>query len=206
MLSTSSCSAWLLFSGKEPACRYGRFSVATCSSVELDGDITVRELLVTDEDSSEERTVFHYHYHAWPDHGVPRTTAPLRRLSELLRTTKPDAAPVVHCSAGAAFPTPRISELFIRSRARLADGNALAGIGRTGTFCVVDIVLRRLQQMGCKDATEAERAVDIKRVVATLRKQRMGMVQTPGQYLFCHQARHPSGLPCNIWTVSGTRF
>ena len=41
--------------------------------------------------------------------------------------------------------------------------------------------------MDLKDATAAERAVDIKRVVSSLRKQRAGMVQTPGQYLFCHQ-------------------
>lgn len=41
--------------------------------------------------------------------------------------------------------------------------------------------------MDLKDAAAAERAVDIKRVVSNLRKQRAGMVQTPGQYLFCHQ-------------------
>lgn len=71
------------------------------------------------------------------------------------------------------------------------------GIGRTGTFCTIDVILRRLQQLDAKDSTAAERAVDVKRVVTNLRKQRVGMVQTPGQYLFCHQvtpsaARRPA--------------
>lgn len=70
------------------------------SQTELDNDITVRELHLSDGVSGESRRIMHYHYHAWPDHGVPESTEPLRRLSQLLRRTKMEGSPVVHCSAG----------------------------------------------------------------------------------------------------------
>lgn len=44
----------------------------------------------------------HYHYHTWPDHGVPDYTDPIRVLSRLLRSTKIEGPPIVHCSAGTA--------------------------------------------------------------------------------------------------------
>ena len=51
------------------------------------------------------RRVCHFHYHAWPDHGVPSTTQPLRDLLAAVRGLQAPAAgpPVVHCSAGEAF-------------------------------------------------------------------------------------------------------
>ena len=64
---------------------------------ELDEDITMRCLTLTRTASGgnaancsaggqqrEARPVCHYQYHAWPDHGIPETTRPLRRLAHLL--------------------------------------------------------------------------------------------------------------------------
>ena len=49
--------------------------------------------------------VAHFHYHAWPDHGVPSSTRPLRDLVASVRALQQAAPhagpPVVHCSAGA---------------------------------------------------------------------------------------------------------
>lgn len=66
-----------------------------------------------------------------------------------------------------------------------------AGIGRTGTFCTVDIALRRLQALESTNVTltAAKQAVDIKQIVQKLRRQRQGMVQTKSQYIFCHEVR-----------------
>ena len=50
---------------------------------EVDEDITHRVLALS-RGHSETRRVDHYQYHAWPDHGVPRTTRPLRALARLL--------------------------------------------------------------------------------------------------------------------------
>lgn len=49
----------------------------------------------------------HYHYSAWPDHGVPASPQPLLRLCEELRAAVQHSGPVlVHCS-GVAEGHPR---------------------------------------------------------------------------------------------------
>ena len=62
----------------------------------------------------------------WPDFGIPNSPTPLRRLAHLLdESDDPQAgSPVVHCSAG---------------------------IGRTGTFVAIDVVMKRLHHLDGKD-------------------------------------------------------
>jgi len=72
------------------------------------------------DNGSETRTVKHFWYTGWPDHGVPETA---RDVIEFLRAVKEETgtskAPIlVHCSAG---------------------------IGRTGTFMAIDIGMQELQ-------------------------------------------------------------
>ena len=66
------------------------------------------------------------HSPRWPDFGIPSSPLPLRRLAHLLdESDNPQAgSPVVHCSAG---------------------------IGRTGTFVAIDVVLKRLRSLDGKD-------------------------------------------------------
>jgi len=54
-----------------------------------------------------------------------------------------------------------------------------AGIGRTGTFCTLDICISRLEDVG---------TVDIRGTVAKIRSQRAYSIQMPDQYVFCHIA------------------
>ncbi|KAK9803879.1 hypothetical protein WJX72_001449 [[Myrmecia] bisecta] len=142
---------------------YGDFSVRLDHVEEIDSDICKRCMTLQDNVSGELRVIQHYHYHRWPDHGVPDSTAPLRRLAKELQASHPTASgpPLVHCSAG---------------------------IGRTGTLCAIDIMLRRLRHLDPADMGGWHNAVNVKRIVLALRKQRMGMVQTVDQYIFCHQA------------------
>ena len=141
--------------------------VACVAAEDVDCDVRRCELVLTPPgQGAAPRTVVHYSYHAWPDHGVPRTAAPLRRLAAAVAAAQaaPGAPgpPVVHCSAG---------------------------IGRTGTFCAVDVALRRLRAAaGCGDAAGAAAAVDMRRTVGELRACRWGMVQTLEQYMLCYQA------------------
>ncbi|XP_077594624.1 receptor-type tyrosine-protein phosphatase H-like isoform X3 [Stigmatopora nigra] len=75
------------------------------------------------KNSSEERTVKHFHFTAWPDHGVPHCTDVLIQFRGLIRqhmdASRTKAPAVVHCSAG---------------------------VGRTGTLIALDILLQQLHR------------------------------------------------------------
>uniref|UniRef100_A0A5S6Q5A5 protein-tyrosine-phosphatase n=1 Tax=Trichuris muris TaxID=70415 RepID=A0A5S6Q5A5_TRIMR len=75
-----------------------------------------------------------------------------------LETNLPDSKPIiVHCSAG---------------------------IGRTGTFIAIDLILCLVRKNGLQCT------IDIRRTVQMLRSQRSGMVQTEAQYKFVYMAVH----------------
>ncbi|KAI1719472.1 protein-tyrosine phosphatase domain-containing protein [Ditylenchus destructor] len=57
-----------------------------------------------------------------------------------------------------------------------------AGIGRTGTFIVLDILMNRIKRIG------PHCAIDIPKTVRMLREQRATMVQTEAQYRFIYYA------------------
>uniref|UniRef100_A0A182M201 protein-tyrosine-phosphatase n=1 Tax=Anopheles culicifacies TaxID=139723 RepID=A0A182M201_9DIPT len=99
------------------------------------------------------KAVFHYHFLEWPDHSCPASTADLIKFSKIIRAERKSyAIPlVIHCSAG---------------------------VGRTGTFIALDIILQRMQQ---------EKKVNVYDTVKRLRRQRVKMVQTLDQYAFLYQ-------------------
>ena len=93
--------------------------------------------------------VTQFHYTAWPDHGVPDNVMSIisfiRHVRKLFPTSMDHAQPVlVHCSAG---------------------------IGRSGTFITLDMMM---QQMKDKST------LGVCRCVRYLRTQRMKMVQYGG--------------------------
>jgi tyrosine-protein phosphatase non-receptor type 9 len=154
--------------------------IKTVSQQQLSEDLKKRMLLVCAKRNSSGSssslgtvTIPHYHYTEWSDHGVPTNPDTLLKLVEELHELQgdPSAGPIlVHCSAG---------------------------IGRSGVLCVVDIMTRRAQDLITKkleeegvadDEDSIKKAVDIKLLVAELREQRAGMVQTEEQYVFCHKA------------------
>ena len=53
-----------------------------------------------------------------------------------------------------------------------------AGIGRTGVFIAADIGMKQLEE---------NMTVDVLKIVATMRQDRGGMVQTKDQYVFLHK-------------------
>ncbi|XP_032374573.1 tyrosine-protein phosphatase non-receptor type 6 isoform X1 [Etheostoma spectabile] len=103
------------------------------------------------------RTIWHYQYLSWPDHGVPQEPgAVLSFLSQVnnKQAECPDAGPmIIHCSAG---------------------------IGRTGTIVVIDMILETI------DAIGLDCDLDIPKYIQMVREQRSGMVQTEAQYKFIY--------------------
>uniref|UniRef100_A0A665W3S5 protein-tyrosine-phosphatase n=1 Tax=Echeneis naucrates TaxID=173247 RepID=A0A665W3S5_ECHNA len=123
-------------------------------------DYILRKLEVTRLDRKEPvRYIWHYQYLSWPDHGVPNEPGGvLWFLEEVNRTqsTIPDTGPIiVHCSAG---------------------------IGRTGTIIVIDILIDIINRQGL------DCDIDIPKTIQRVRQQRSGMVQTEAQYKFIYMA------------------
>nr|CAD7569639.1 unnamed protein product [Timema californicum] len=122
-------------------------------------DYTLREFVVMKEGFDEERKVYHYHFQAWPDHGVPSDPGCVLNFLHDVNARQesiPNAGSVlVHCSAG---------------------------IGRTGTFIVIDMILDQIKRQGL------DCEIDIQRTIQMVRSQRSGMVQTEAQYKFVYLA------------------
>ncbi|XP_031550541.1 receptor-type tyrosine-protein phosphatase F-like [Actinia tenebrosa] len=144
------CSQYWPTSGKS---RYEVIYVSLEDVVELTS-YTIRVFRVAMTGQKETRMIKQFHFTGWPDHGVPKSaTFLLAFVRQTAKMNPPDAGPmVVHCSAG---------------------------VGRTGTFIVIDTMLQQIAQ---------EKTVDILNCVTQLRKQRNLMVQTEQQYIFIHDA------------------
>ncbi len=114
-------------------------------------------------DGAAKKSVDHFRYSDWPDHGVPDTHDSMVEMSRVIRTYHPRSKVVVHCSAG---------------------------IGRTGTFCLIDIILRRVAAgLGSPGDHGGSRAsLDPLEVLRELRACRLGMVQTIEQFAFAVHA------------------
>ncbi|KAG7274471.1 hypothetical protein CRUP_001436 [Coryphaenoides rupestris] len=65
-------------------CLYGDLLV-TSTSEQRQQSWTIRTLNVKNRATSQQRSVQHFHFHAWPDHGVPDGTGPLLQFRALLR-------------------------------------------------------------------------------------------------------------------------
>ncbi|CAI7989214.1 Receptor-type tyrosine-protein phosphatase H, partial [Geodia barretti] len=124
-----------------------RLSVTLSSSTPY-AEYHVRKLLVkhlTESDKSV--TVTQFHYTAWPDHGVPDNVMSvirfIRHVRKLFPAASQDQPLLVHCSAG---------------------------VGRTGTFITLDMMMQQMK---------AEATLSVCQCVRNLRTQRMKMVQTP---------------------------
>ncbi|XP_077126277.1 tyrosine-protein phosphatase non-receptor type 2 isoform X2 [Ranitomeya variabilis] len=128
-------------------------------SEDVKPNYTIRVLQLQNIITSETREIYHFHYTTWPDFGVPESPGSfLDFLFEVRNSGSlgPDFGPsVVHCSAG---------------------------IGRSGTFSLVDTCLILIEKR--KDPS----TVDIKKVLLDMRRYRMGLIQTPGQLRFSYMA------------------
>ncbi|KAL3218048.1 hypothetical protein MRX96_031838 [Rhipicephalus microplus] len=114
-------------------------------------DYLVRSFYLKNLKTSETRTVTQFHFLSWPDNGIPASIkAILEFRRKVNKSYRGRSCPiVVHCSDG---------------------------IGRTGTYCLIDMVLNRMAK-GAKE-------IDIAATLEHMRDQRAGMVKTKVQFEF----------------------
>ncbi|KJH49783.1 Protein-tyrosine phosphatase [Dictyocaulus viviparus] len=125
---------------------YGKMFVNT-KKVESEGKFLIYTVEVLPEGCSNSNIVKVMHMTSWPDRGLPMSGRHVLRL--IRQGDKLDNGPIVmHCSAG---------------------------IGRTGTIILIDVILRRL--FSGKD-------IDMVEMFKHLRNQRASCIQVEGQYLF----------------------
>ncbi|XP_028833276.1 receptor-type tyrosine-protein phosphatase delta-like isoform X4 [Denticeps clupeoides] len=139
----------------ERSARYQYFVVDPMAEYNMPQYI-LREFKVTDARDGQSRTVRQFQFTDWPEQGVPKSGEGFIDFIGQVHKTKEqfgqDGPITVHCSAG---------------------------VGRTGVFITLSIVLERMRYEG---------VVDIFQTVKMLRTQRPAMVQTEDQYQFCYRA------------------
>ncbi|XP_026040076.1 tyrosine-protein phosphatase non-receptor type 2a [Astatotilapia calliptera] len=120
---------------------------------------TIRLLELQNTKTEESREIYHFHYTTWPDFGVPESPASFLNFLFKVRESgslDPEHGPsVVHCSAG---------------------------IGRSGTFALVDTCLVLMEKRKNRSS------MDIQKVLLGMREYRMGLIQTPDQLRFSYMA------------------
>jgi len=133
-----------------------KYSV-TLVNEEVHSNYVIRKLVLKKLSSSEPtRTIYQFHYTSWPDFGVP--VSPDTFLEFMFCVQKQGVLEnsvgpaVVHCSAG---------------------------IGRSGTFVLIETCSLYLQE---------NIKFDVSKVLLELRKYRMGLIQTPEQLRFSYLA------------------
>ncbi|XP_077473233.1 protein tyrosine phosphatase receptor type Na [Stigmatopora argus] len=114
-------------------------------------DFLVRSFYLKNVQTQETRTLTQFHLLSWPADGIPTSTRPLldfrRKVNKCYRGRS--CPIIVHCSDG---------------------------VGRTGTYILIDMVLNRMAK-GVKE-------IDIAATLEHIRDQRPGLVSTKDQFEF----------------------
>ncbi|GMS84373.1 hypothetical protein PENTCL1PPCAC_6548, partial [Pristionchus entomophagus] len=157
------CERYWPEKGKVISADGGEYSIKNVDERSFhEGDETspsfIRRTLVVKGKKDGDRTVTQLQFLGWPDHGCPDkadAVLSLLKMADEEAIKKPEAPVVVHCSAG---------------------------IGRTGTFIVLDVILHEIM------LNDGDCDIDIARTLMEMREQRQGMVQTEPQYKFIYKA------------------
>lgn len=130
---------------------YHTYEVHLVSEHLWSDEYLVRSFYLKNIRTGETRTVTQFHFMSWPEDGVPSSTKALLEFRRKInKSYKGRSCPiVVHCSDG---------------------------VGRTGTYCLIDMVLNRMMK--------GTKGIDIAATLEHIRYQRPDMVATKQQFEF----------------------
>ena len=123
----------------------------------------IREILLTDNLSKNNRKVYQVHFTGWPDHGVPDTKngkifEVFIEMIKFVDEKRGNRPIVVHCSAG---------------------------VGRTGTFISMYYLEKEIKQQIANKVDFIK--FSIFNLVRKLKEMRLYLVQTESQYRFIYE-------------------
>lgn len=132
-------------------------------AVNEDDVVIVRQLDLINTKTNTTRKVTHLQYTGWMDFGVPDNplgTLQIIQMADQAQQAFSKSGPMtVHCSAGC---------------------------GRSGAFCAIDTVLYRISR-AAQDEVVATKDILLE-TISRFREQRLSMVQTLRQFVFCYEA------------------
>ena len=141
--------------GEEEELEFGDFVISNYSC-QMRTSFIIRELLLRHTPTEEQRIIKQFHFVMWPDFGVPLEPSCFLEFLDEIKTSSilddAETPAVVHCSAG---------------------------IGRSGTFCLVDSVLELAHE-----ADVVVDDIDPHSMLLAMRKHRCGLIQTAEQLRF----------------------
>ncbi|XP_057314378.1 receptor-type tyrosine-protein phosphatase F-like isoform X2 [Hydractinia symbiolongicarpus] len=157
---------WPMDNGKEV---YNGIEVEV-TEVQVYADYVIRKIKVGYE--SNKHQLIHMHFTSWPDHGCPEYPTLLLNFCYRVRQLIPYESRkqiLVHCSAG---------------------------VGRTGTYIIIDAMLHLVRTKKC---------VDIYNYFESIRQDRVQMVQRVEQYTFVYSAIYEA-LCCGYTEIMSSAF
>jgi protein tyrosine phosphatase len=123
--------------------------------LQVSDNLVERKFIITKKGAGQ-RLLTQYNFLTWPDHGVPRDNQQLLELLNVvwLNTAHYKSPILVHCSAG---------------------------VGRTGTFCVIDAAIRMVRNSPSLLDSDEDLVMNL---IKTYRAQRCSIVETSVQNIF----------------------
>ena len=129
----------------EDQMEFGHFSVMMTEE-NYTTKMTMRGIYLTNKTTGEKRHILQFNYKQWSGTGIPKSVPDLCNFIDYIRERVGVKEMLIHCSVG---------------------------IGRTGSFCLVDILSKLV-----KNRVKA----DVFQLVLTLNSSRMNLIQTNEQY------------------------
>ena len=131
--------------------------VITCHSITWKASYQLYSLELFNLETEQTRMIQHYHYISWPDFGVPQD--PMDFLTFLMDARR--------CGVQSGEQGPLIV-------------HCSAGVGRSGVFTLTDVCIAWMEE------ARSLETLDVPQLLLHLRKQRLGLVQTPEQLQFAY--------------------
>uniref|UniRef100_A0AAY5F108 protein-tyrosine-phosphatase n=1 Tax=Electrophorus electricus TaxID=8005 RepID=A0AAY5F108_ELEEL len=123
----------------ENSVKYGDYSVEIKSDTQCDDTFSLRDLLFCVVQEKETRLIRHFHFHGWPEIGIPTEGKGMIDIIAAVQKQQQQSGNhpiVVHCSAGA---------------------------GRTGTFIALSNILERVKAEGLLDVFQTVKSLRMQR-------------------------------------------